>query len=130
MGIPAGPPDRIILQGIRVYGYHGANPEERAVGQCYVVDLSVEVDLRKPGDSDRLEDTVSYTGLYRAVRAVVGGEPKSLLEAAAQTLADKVLAEFPVNAVHVVLKKPHPPIKASVIDSAAVEIYRSRREST
>ena len=126
MGGPANPPDRIILQGIRVYGYHGANPEERARGQSYLVDLAVEFDLRKPGDSDRLEDTVSYTGLYRAVLAVVAGEPKSLLEAAAQALADKVLAEFPVSAVHVVLKKPRPPIKASVIDSAAVEIYRAR----
>ena len=123
------PPDRIVLEGIRVYGFHGANPEERTLGQPYLVDLAVELDLSKPGTSDRLEDTVSYTHLYRAVRAVVGGEPKNLLEATAQALADKVLAEFPVRAVHVVLKKPHPPIKKSVIDCAAVEIYRSRRES-
>jgi len=124
------PPDRIILEGIKVYGFHGANPEERAVGQPYLVDLAVELDLSKPGVSDRLEDTVSYTELYRAVRAVVGGESKSLLEATAQAVAGKVLAEFPVRAVRVVLKKPHPPIKGSVIDNAVVDIYRVRGEPT
>ena len=124
------PPDRIILEGIKVYGFHGTNPEERALGQAYLVDLAVELDLSKPGASDRLEDTVSYTQLYRAVLAVVGGESRSLLEATAQAIAVKVLAEFPVRAVHVILKKPHPPIRSSSIDSAAVEIYRVRGEST
>ena len=111
---------------MQFYGYHGANPEERTLGQPYLVDLSVELDLRRPGASDRLEDTVSYTRLYRAVQAVLEGEAKNLLEAIAQAVADRVLAEFPVAAVTVRVKKPRPPIKGSVIDCAAVEIYRSR----
>ena len=111
---------------MQFYGYHGANPEERTLGQPYLVDLSVELDLRRPGVSDRLEDTVSYTRLYRAVQAVLEGEAKNLLEAIAQAVADRVLAEFPVAAVTVRVKKPRPPIKGSVIDCAAVEIYRSR----
>ncbi len=120
------PADRIVLEGMQFYGYHGANPEERTLGQPYLVDLSVELDLRRPGASDRLEDTVSYTRLYRAVQAVLEGEAKNLLEAIAQAVADRVLAEFPVAAVTVRVKKPRPPIKGSVIDCAAVEIYRSR----
>jgi dihydroneopterin aldolase len=123
------PTDRIILEGMQLYGFHGANPEERALGQPYVVDLAVELDLRRPGASDRLEDTVSYTHLYRAVQSVLGGESKNLLEATAQAIACKVLAEFPVKAVHVLLKKPRPPIRGSVIDHAAVEIYRVREEN-
>ena len=118
------PPDRIILEGVQVYGFHGANPEERTLGQPYVVDLAVELDLRKPGASDRLEDTVSYTRLYRAVRDVLEGESRNLLEATAEAIASKVLAEFPVKAVQVRLKKPRPPIRGSVIDNAVVEIYR------
>jgi len=31
------PSDRIILEGMQFYGFHGANPEERALGQSYVV---------------------------------------------------------------------------------------------
>ncbi len=119
------PPDRIILKGMEFYGFHGANPEERALGQPYVVDLAVELDLRRPGGSDRLEDTVSYSHLYRTVKLVIEGESKNLLEATAQTVADRVLVEFPVKAVRVRVKKPRPPIRGSVIDNAAVEIYRS-----
>ena len=55
--------DRIILQGMRFYGYHGVNPEEKAQGQTYLVDLEVEVDLARPVRTDVLEDTVSYTHL-------------------------------------------------------------------
>lgn len=121
-----GPRDRIVLEGMQLYGFHGANPEERALGQPYVVDLSVELDLRKPGASDLLEDTVNYAHLFRAVESVVEGDSKNLLEATAQAIAGKILAEFPVMAVRVCLKKPRPPIRSSVIEYAAVEIYRKK----
>ena len=124
------PPDRIILEGMQLYGYHGANPEEKVLGQLYIVDLTVELDLSKPGASDRLEDTVSYPQLFRVVQEVLQGESKNLLEATAQTIACNVLAQFPVMAVRVCLKKPRPPIRGSVIDNAAVEIYRMREEQT
>ena len=124
----SGPSDRIVLEGMQLYGFHGANAEERALGQAYVVDLSVELDLKKPGASDLLEDTVNYAHLFRAVQSVVEGESKNVLEATAQDIANKILAEFPVQAVRVCLKKPRPPIRGSVMDYAAVEIYRNRRE--
>ena len=120
------PADRIILEGMQFYGFHGVNPEERTLGQSYLVDLAVELDLRLAGGSDRLEDTVSYTSLYQTVQGVMEGESRSLLETTAQAIADRVLAEFPVAAVQVRVKKPRPPIRGSVIDNAAVEIYRTR----
>ena len=118
--------DRIILEGMRFYGFHGVNPEERVLGQEYLVDLTVEMDLRSAGRSDRLEDTISYTHIYRAVKDVMEGEPRNLLEAAAQSIADRVLSEFPVESVTVRVKKPHPPIRGSIIESATVEIFRRR----
>ena len=123
---PSTPPDRIILEGMQFYGFHGVNPEEKALGQPYLVDLIVELDLSRPSVSDRLEDTVNYAHLYRAVRDVVEGESRNLLESTAQNIADKVLSEFPVRAVRVRLKKPRPPIRGSVIGHAGVEIYRVR----
>ena len=118
--------DRIVLQGMRFYGFHGVNPEERVLGQEYLVDLAVELDLRRAGASDRLEDTISYSHIYRAVRDVMEGEPRNLLEAAAQSIADRVLSEFSVDSVSVRVNKPRPPIRGSVIENATVEIFRSR----
>lgn len=120
------PPDRIILEGMRFYGFHGVNPEEKSMGQPYLVDLTVEVDLHEPGRSDRLEDTISYTHLYRAVQGIMEGESKNLLEAAAQAIAKRVLDSFPVESVQVRVSKPQPPIRGSVIENASVEIYRRR----
>ncbi len=119
--------DRIILTGLQFYGFHGVNPEERSLGQQFVVDLEAELDLRIPSETDRLENTVSYTHLYRAVKAVMEGEPRNLLEAAAGTIASRVMDQHPqIDAVRVRVQKPRPPIKGSVIEAAAVEIYRSR----
>ncbi len=118
--------DRIILQGMQFYGYHGVNPEEKALGQPYLVDLTAELDLTRAGTTDCLEDTVSYTLLYRLTRSVIEGESRNLLEALAQAIADRLLNELPLKQVSVIVKKPHPPIKGSVIESAAVEIHRRR----
>ena len=121
------PTDRIILTGMQFYGFHGVNPEERRLGQPFIVDLTAELDLGPAGASDNLADTVSYTHLYRAVRDVMEGEPYNLLEAAARNIADTVLShQALVSGVRVRVSKPRPPIKGSVIESAAVEIYRER----
>ena len=120
-------PDRIVLNGLQFYGFHGVNPEERSLGQQFVVDLQAELDLSAPAASDRLEDTVSYADLYRAVKAVMEGEPRNLLESAAGAIVSRVLDEHPqIDAVRVRVHKPRPPIKGSVIEAAAVEIYRWR----
>ena len=123
------PPDRIIMEGMQFYGFHGVNAEERSLGQSYVVDLTVEMDLGIPGKSDRLEDTVSYTHLFRSVKKVLEGESRNLLEATAEAVAGRILEEFPVNAVQVRVKKPRPPIKGSFVENAVVEIYRIRDQS-
>ena len=128
MSNPFPQPDRMILEGMRFYGFHGVNPEERVLGQEYLVDLTVEMDLGPAGRSDRLEDTISYTHIYRAVREVMEGEPRNLLEAAAQSIADRVLSDFPVDSVSVRVKKPHPPIRGSIIEYATVEIFRRRKD--
>ena len=124
---PRRPTDRIVLEGMQFYGFHGVNAEEKSLGQPYVVDLAVEMDLSIPGKSDRLEDTVSYTHLYRSVRKVIEGESRNLLEAAAENVAIRILDEFPVKAVQVRVKKPRPPIKGSLVENAVVEIYRVRQ---
>ncbi len=119
--------DRIILSGMQFYGFHGVNAEERALGQPFVVDVEAELDLSAAGESDRLADTVSYTHLYRLAKGVMEGEPLNLLEAAAGEIAGAALRQHPsINAVRVRVRKPRPPIRGSVIESAGVEIYRQR----
>ena len=90
------------------------------------MDLEAEVPLARPGQSDAIEDTISYTHLYRAVKAIMEGESRNLLERLAQEIANRLLADFPLEAVTVTVKKPNPPIKGSFIEHAAVRIHRRR----
>ncbi len=119
--------DRIVLEGMQFYAYHGAVREERSLGQPFLVDLEAELDLSIPGTTDDREDTVSYTHLYRVVKEVMEGEPKNLLETLAEVIARRTLDDFPLQAVKVRVTKTRPPIKGAVITGAAVEIYRARR---
>ena len=64
--------------------------------------------------------------MYRIAQEVVEGASRNLLESLAQSLAARLLAELPIAAVQVTVKKPHPPVKGSAIDYAAVAIYRRR----
>ena len=54
------------------------------------------------------------------------GEPRNLLEAVAQSITEKILADFPVDSVSVRVKKPHPPVRGAVIENATVELTRRR----
>ncbi|HEX2185324.1 MAG TPA: dihydroneopterin aldolase [Chloroflexota bacterium] len=41
--------DRIRLEGMIFYGYHGVDAAEKALGQRFSVDVELERDLRLPG---------------------------------------------------------------------------------
>ena len=108
------------------YGFHGASSAEQEVGQRFVVDLEVCRDLRKPGVSDDLVDTISYSKLFKVAKAILEGPRRKLLENVAETIAQRVLDEYPVDAVRVKVMKPEVPIKGSILAHAAVEIFRER----
>ena len=120
------PSDRIILEGMQFYGYHGGSPEERSLGQPFQVDLEAELDLSAAGRSDNRDDTVSYTHLYRVVKEVMEEPPKNLLETLAEEIAQRALNSFPLHGIRVRVKKTRPPIKGAVVSGAAVEVYRDR----
>ena len=117
--------DRVILAGLRFFGYHGALPDERARGQEFIVDVEVEADLVAAGRSDALGDTVDYREVYEAARAVTTGASRQLIEAVAEEIAGRVLALERVTAVTVRVRKPQAPLPGP-LDYSAVEVRRSR----
>lgn len=59
--------DKLILRGLRFHGTHGVKPEEKKLGQKFVIDVDAWMDLAAAGDSDDISDTVSYTEIYRSL---------------------------------------------------------------
>lgn len=120
-------PDEILLEGMRFYGYHGVHPEELKLGQRFIVDVALAVDLRKAGRRDELAETVSYSAAFAEVRRVVEGEPRRLIEAVAEEIAAAMLAlDQRVQRVRVRVAKPEAPVKGSILDAVAVQITRWR----
>lgn len=120
--------DKIYLNELEFYGYHGVLPEENRLGQRFRVSLILEIDLRNAGKSDDLTDTVSYAEVYELCKKIVEGKPYRLLEAVADKIAFSILSHFPlIDQTTVKVIKPDPPIPGHY-QSVAVEITRSIKE--
>lgn len=115
--------DKILINGLRIFGHHGVGEEERKAGQYFVVDIVAQLDLKGGGMSDLIEETVDYAGLIKDVTRVVSAEQYSLLEALAERVAGVVLERPAVRSTTVRVAKPRPPIDAR-LDSVQVEITR------
>lgn len=120
--------DEIALTGVRAHGYHGVYPEERRVGQEFVVDATLRVDTRRAAASDDVADTVHYGEVAQAIAAIVAGDPVDLLETLCARIAEAVFAFPPVQAVTITVHKPSAPIPVPFGD-VSVTITRERGAS-
>lgn len=118
--------DKIIIKDLKIYAYHGVHEEEKLTGQNFVLDITVWVDLSSPCETDKVEDTVSYSEIIRKVTESFTASKYDLIEKAAQVTADTIFREFPVvTECEILLKKPEAPIKAD-FSYVGVEIRRKR----
>lgn len=119
--------DRIILTGMRFFGYHGAIPEENRLGQEFRVDVEMTAHLQAAGQSDDLEKTIDYSKVYTIAKEVAEGPAVKLIETVAERIAGRILESFPVQEVVVRVHKPSAPIPG-IFDCVTVEIRRRRAQ--
>ena len=118
--------DRIVLDHMEFYCYHGCLSEERQQGQTFFVDAVLHLDLRAAGEQDNLAQTVNYADVFTKIRSIVEGEPANLIEAVAERIASMVLREYPsIVRVEVTVHKPSAPIPGPFRD-VSVSIMRER----
>ena len=114
----------IRLEGLSLFGHHGARPFEKEAGQRLEVDLELETRDDVAEHSDRLADAVDYDALYQAVREIVEGRSFHLLEALAAATADLILERFPVRRIRVRISKQN--LGWTTGGRAVIEVVRSR----
>ena len=118
--------DIIEIRGLRLFAYHGVNPEEKEKGQPFELDLDLYADLSEACRSDDLTQTINYAKAVKAVRAAMQEGPFNLIERAAQVVADRLLSQFAALCrVDVTLKKPRAPMAAD-FDYVSVKLSRTR----
>ncbi len=114
----------VELAGLEIFGHHGVEEDERARGQRFLLDLWL--DVSDAALSDRIEDTVDYRDVARAVREVSDERQFQLLEALAAAVADRLVERFPVERARVRVRKPEVELDPPV-EYVAVTVERSRR---
>lgn len=103
--------DIIKIKNLEVFAYHGVFEEEKRTGQSFFVDAELELDCRKAGLTDDLNESVSYAEVAELIHAKMTEKSYDLIECCAETLAREILMAYPlIKAVTIELHKPDAPI--------------------
>lgn len=98
----------IEIEGMEFYAFHGHFEVEKVAGNRFLVNLKIEANLSKAGQTDSLEDTLDYQKAYIAVKEEMA-VPSDLLEHVCQRIVTRIKVEFPeVQKVTVKVSKMNP----------------------
>jgi len=115
---------KIALQGIRFFAYHGYYPEEQVLGCVFIVDIDTELEVYGSGN-DEIKHTVNYERLFNIAK----GEmeiPRKLIETVAHGMLEKIRHEFlAVQRIRVAIRKMHPPL-AGQVENSLIELIFNR----
>jgi dihydroneopterin aldolase len=119
--------DVMFLTGLLIHAHHGVMEHESRVGQRFILDIELALDLTDAANSDKLADTVSYAAIAETATRAFTARSHKLVESAAGVVADAILEGFArVTEIKVTVHKPHAPIAATFAD-VGVTLVRSRR---
>lgn len=117
--------DKIIIKDLLVRGIIGINDWEREHPQDILINIEIEADLKKAGESDSIEDSVNYRTVAKKVIAHAEKAKRLTVEALAADIAKICVAERGVILVRVRVEKPG---AVRFAKSVGVEIERHRAE--
>jgi len=98
-------PDKIFIEDLKVRVQIGVIPAERRKWQTVLVGIEIPRPLGKASRSDRIEDSVSYWDVSKAVDKLARSRPRRLIECLAGDIGREVIKIFGVKRVKVSVKK-------------------------
>lgn len=111
----------IALEDVQFYAPHGFYEEEQILGNEFVLDVFVDVQIDVAAEEDDLFQTLNYETLFLLCQAEMR-KPAQLIENVAQRMVDRIEDHFEqVRGVKLKLRKLHPPLGGRV-GSASIEI--------
>lgn len=116
--------DKIYINNLEFIGFHGVFPEEKKLGQKFLVSLELTVDTREAGKTGDLAKSVHYGLVAQDVEKLFLEKSIDLIETCAENIAEMVLKKYElVKEVKVIVKKPWAPLQMH-FENVAVEITR------
>lgn len=100
----------IYLRDLRFHAYHGVLPQERVVGNEYVVNVQIDYSVARAMLSDDVEDTLNYAEVF-ALIAQEMALPSRLLERVGYRICERLTAAYPaISAIELDIRKLNPPM--------------------
>ena len=116
--------DKIHIRDLELFLNHGVYPEETALGQKFVFDVTLFLETREAGKTDDLTKSVNYGEASARIKEFMEAHTYQLIEAAAEHVCRMLLLTYPMGEkVHLELKKPWAPVKLP-LKTVSVEIER------
>ncbi len=113
--------NKINIEGIKLYAYHGCLNEEAIIGGNYIVDVNMLTDFSEAAETDDLLKTIDYCAIYEICKTEMAIRSK-LIEQVGQRIFEHIKKDFPqVTKLHVKLTKLVPPINGNV-ERVSIEI--------
>jgi dihydroneopterin aldolase len=104
----------IEIEGMEFYAYHGHFKQEQVVGNKFLVNVSIETDCDKAGQSDNLHDALDYQKVYHLIKAAME-ENSFLLEHICTRILDCLYAEFDaIKKATIKVSKINPPMGGQI----------------
>jgi dihydroneopterin aldolase len=98
--------DFVSVKDLSVRAVIGVHPWEREIEQTLVVSVDMATDVRKAAASDDLADALDYSAVAETIAAVLREGKFRLIETAAERIAGRLLADFPLSWLRLELSKP------------------------
>ena len=118
--------DRIRIEDLEIFAYHGVFPEENTLGQKFVVSADLYTDTRKAGLKDDLAESIHYGEVCAFMELYLKKHTYKLLESAAEHLAEELLLKYEsLKKIRLEIKKPWAPIRLP-LKTVSVEIVRGK----
>ena len=98
--------DYVSVKDLSVAVVIGVHDWEREIEQTLLASVDMTADVRKAAASDDLADALDYSAVAETIAAVLREGKFRLIETAAERVAGRLLADFPVSWLRLELRKP------------------------
>jgi dihydroneopterin aldolase len=114
--------DYVSLRELRVAAVIGVLDWEREIEQTLTFNVDLAADVRRPAASDDISDALDYAAVADAIAGTVREGKFRLIETAAERVAERLLARYPVSWLRLEVRKPI----GTDAYTAAITIERTR----
>lgn len=115
--------DKVIIKNLIARGIIGVNDWERKKPQEILINIELFGDLRKPGQTDQVEDSINYRTVAKQAQRLAETCERLTVEALAADIVEVCLENDQVAKAKVRVEKPG---AVRFAESVGVEIVRSQ----